>query len=204
MSRSLALLFCSVALAGCTAGGDLMKTAIPTVPLQFESDPPGAEVRTSGGQTCRTPCALAVPAADMQVTYNLNGYQPQTVPVKLMPPDMMQDPGEFGGPFSTPRFSPSPVVAELVRATRRGGPAKKSPAKIAKRPPQPQAEAEPRDGGFAPPPQTSGFNAPPPQQQQAPSGGGFPPPGQQQRGGAAPAASAPATSAWPAPNSQTR
>src|SRR5262245_24068842 len=92
MSRSLALLFCGVALAGCSGSGDLMRTAVPTVPLQFESDPPGAEVRTSGGQTCKTPCALAVPAADMQVTYNLNGYAPQTVPVKLVPPE----PGDFG------------------------------------------------------------------------------------------------------------
>jgi hypothetical protein len=189
MSRSLALLFCGVALAGCSAGGDLMRTAVPTVPLQFESEPAGAEVRTSGGQTCKTPCALAVPAADMQVTYNLNGYQPQTVPVKLVPPE----PGDFG---ASPRFDPSPVTAELVKARR--PPPKKSQAKVAKRPPPAAAnDVEPGDGGFAPPPQTSGF-APPPQQQQqrqAPSNSGFaPPPG----GGAAPAASA-----WPAPN-QTR
>jgi hypothetical protein len=200
MSRSFALLFCGIALAGCSAGGDLMRTAVPTVPLQFESEPPGAEVRTSGGQTCKTPCALAVPAADMQVTYNLNGYQPQTVPVKLMPPDDARDIGDFGNP-ATPRFTPSPVTAELVKARRSPAP-KKSPAKVAKRPaPQPSAEGvEPGDGGFAPPPQTSGFNAPPPQQQapqqQAPSSNsGFAPP---PRGGSAPAASA-----WPAPN-QTR
>jgi hypothetical protein len=166
-----------------------MRTAVPTVPLQFESEPAGAEVRTSGGQTCKTPCALAVPAADMQVTYNLNGYQPQTVPVKLVPPE----PGDFGSP---PRFDPSPVSAELVKA-RRGPAPKKSPAKVAKRPPPPAGNnVEPGDGGFAPPPQTSGF-APPPQQQQrqAPSNSGFAPP---PAGGAAPAASA-----WPAPN-QTR
>jgi hypothetical protein len=147
MSRSLALLFCGVALAGCSAGGDLMRTAVPTVPLQFESEPPGAEVRTSGGQTCKTPCALAVPAADMQVTYNLNGYQPQTVPVKLMQPDDMRDIGEFGGSAAPPRFTPSPVTAELVKVRRAPAP-KKSPARVAKRPaPQPSAaDVEPGDG----------------------------------------------------------
>jgi hypothetical protein len=191
MTRSLALLFCGVALAGCSGSGDLMRTAVPTVPLQFESDPPGAEVKTSGGQSCKTPCALAVPAADMQVTYSLNGYQPQTIPVKLVPPE----PGDFGSP---PRFTPSPVTAELAKAKR--APAKRPAAKVAKRPPAQAADqVEPGDGGFAPPPQTSGFNAPP--QQQAPSSGGFPPPGQQQQQqrNAAP----PPSGAWPAPN-QTR
>lgn len=179
--RSLALVFCGIALASCSGSGDLMRTAVPTVPLQFESEPPGAEVKTSGGQSCKTPCALAVPAADMQVTYSLNGFQPQTVPVKLVPPE----PGDFGSP---PRFDPSPVTAELVKARR--APTKRAPAKVAKRPPQEQVD--PGDGGGAAP-QTSGFNPPP---QQAPSGGGFPPPGQQQRN------SAPA-GAWPSPG-QTR
>ena len=30
--------------------------------VRFESEPPGAEAKTSNGQTCRTPCALALPA----------------------------------------------------------------------------------------------------------------------------------------------
>lgn len=137
MTRSLALLFGGIALAGCSGSGDLMRTAVPTVPLQFESEPAGAEVKTSGGQTCKTPCALAVPAADMQVTYTLNGFQPQTIPVKLVPPE----PGDFGSP---PRFNPSPVTAELVKARR--GPAKKAPAKVAKRPPSQSGEpVEPGD-----------------------------------------------------------
>lgn len=195
MSRSLALLFCGVALAGCSGSGDLMRTATPTVPLQFESEPPGAEVRTSGGQTCKTPCALAVPAADMQVTYNLNGYTPQTVPVKLVPPE----PGDFGSP---PRFSPSPVTAELVRARR--APPKNAAPRVAKRPPAQAPDQEASGGGnSAPPPQTSGFNPPP--QQQAPSNSGFPPPGQQPQRNT-PAASVPASpapaGAWPAPPRQ--
>jgi hypothetical protein len=183
MSRALALVAC-LAIAGCTASGDLMKTATPTVPLQFESEPPGAEVRTSGGQTCRTPCALAVPAADFQATYNLNGYQPQTIPVKLMPPDDMRGSEEFTA-ITTPRFDPSPVVAELVKAAPKKRPAKK--ARVAKKQQAPAATepVEPGDGGFAPPaPSTSGFNPPPA------SGGFTPPPAQGQ--------TAPGNS-WPAP-----
>jgi hypothetical protein len=196
MVRHLSIVACGILLAGCSGSGDLMRTATPTVPLQFESEPPGAEVKTSGGQTCRTPCALAVPAADFQVTYSLNGYQPQTVPVKLLPPDDMRGTEELGVPSTTPRFDPSPVVAELVRGGPRRAPAKKP--RVAKQPPpdgapaaQPQRAqraAPPSDGGFAPPPSTSGFN-PPPQG----GGGGFGQPQQAQ----------PPGGAWPAPQ-QTR
>lgn len=194
MVKQFSIIACGVLLAACSSSGDLMRTATPTVPLQFESDPPGAEVKTSGGQTCRTPCALAVPAADFQVTYSLNGFQPQTIPVKLLPPDDMRGSEETGLTAAPPRFSPSPVIAELVK----GGPARRAPAKrpVAKRPPaDPDAAPAPRAQRAAPPsqsatgspPSTSGFN-PPPQN----SGGGF---GQPQQ-------SAPA-GAWPAP-SQTR
>ncbi len=192
MVKHLSIVACGLALAACSSSGDLMRTATPTVPLQFESEPPGAEVKTSGGQTCRTPCALAIPAADFQVTYSLNGYQPQTIPVKLLPPDDMRGTEEMGLTGSTPRFDPSPVMAELVKGGPRRAPAKKP--RVAKKPPaesvaepQTQRAQQPSSGGFAPPPSTSGFN-PPPQN----SGGSF---GQ-------PQSSAPA-GAWPAPQ-QTR
>jgi len=197
MRRCLAIVACGVLLAGCSNSGDLLKTATPTVPLQFESEPPGAEVKTSGGQTCRTPCALAVPAADFQVTFSLNGYQPQTIPVKLLPPDDMRGSEEMGVSSGQPRFDPSPVVAELVKAGPRRAPPAKKP-RVAKQPPsdaapapQPQraqraAPPPPSGGGFAPPPSTSGFN-PPPQG----NAGGF----------GAPQTQSPA-GAWPAP--QTR
>ena len=186
MPRVLAILSCGLAIAGCTASGDLMKTATPTVPMQFESDPPGAEVRTSGGQTCRTPCALAVPAADFQVTYNLNGYQPQTVPVKLLPPDDIRGSEESGLTFTPPRFNPSPVVAELVKAAPRRGPAKKAP--VAKRPPRTQMAEPDLEPPPARPSSSSGFTAPPPA-----NSGGFGPP-----------ARSPAASSWPTPGSQVR
>lgn len=191
MSRVLAFVICGMALAGCSATGDLMKTATPTVPLQFESEPAGAEVKTPSGQTCRTPCALAVPAADMQVTYSLNGYQSQTVEVKLIPPEDIRGGDDSGVTMTQPRFDPSPVMAELTK----GGPARRQQAKkprvATKRPaPAPVAAAseqpEPGDGG-APASSTSGFN-PPPQ-----NNGGFAPPPQQQQRPAAP------SGAWPAP-----
>ncbi len=176
MSRVLAFVICGVALAGCSATGDLMKTATPTVPLQFESEPAGAEVKTSGGQTCRTPCALAVPAADMQVTYSLNGYQSQTVAVKLIPPEDIRGGDESGITMTEPRFDPSPVMAELVKSGPSRRPAKK--ARVAKQPAPAAAAAEqpePGDGGGAPASSTSGFN-PPAQQRSAPAGGGWPAP----------------------------
>jgi len=193
MVRHLSIVACGLLLAGCSSSGDLMRTATPTVPLQFESEPPGAEIKTSGGQTCRTPCALAVPAADFQVTYSLTGYQPQTISVKLLPPDDMRDSAAIGAPPASPRFDQNPVMAELVKAGPRRAPAKKP--RVAKQPPSSDAEpaaqpqraqraAPPADGGFAPPPSTSGFN-PPPQN----GGGGFSQPQQAQ----------PPAGAWPAP-----
>jgi hypothetical protein len=101
----------------------MMQSATPTVPLQFESEPAGAEVKTSGGQTCRTPCALAIPAADFTATYTLNGYQPQTIAVKLVPPDEARVLSEFGP--QQPRFDQNPVMAEMVKATPVRRPARK-------------------------------------------------------------------------------
>lgn len=180
MSKAWAILICGVALAGCTSSGDLMKTATPTVPLQFESDPPGAEVKTSGGQTCRTPCALAVPAADLQATYSLTGYQPQTVAVKLMPPDDLRGGEDSGVTANPPRFDPSPVMVELVKVPPKRSPAKKTPRVVRQPAPSAAAPQRPADAGFAPPPSTSGFSQP-----VAPQ---TPPP----------------ASAWPTPGSQVR
>lgn len=147
--RLLAIAACGLALAACTSS-DVLKTATPTVPLQFESEPAGAEVKTSGGQTCRTPCALAVPAADFTATFTLNGYQAQAVEVKLLPPEDTRGGEEFTA-VSEPRFTPSPVMAEMVKEAPRR-PARKKP-RVA---PRPAAEQEP------------GVQTPPAEQQPAP------------------------------------
>lgn len=126
MHRMLAIAACGFALAACSSSGEMLKTATPTVPLQFESEPAGAEVKTSDGQTCKTPCALAVPAADFMATFSLNGYQPQTVNVKLLPPEDTRGDSEVAATTSNlPRFDPSPVYAELVKAPPPRRPAKK-------------------------------------------------------------------------------
>lgn len=127
MSRVIAIATCAFALAACAPGSDLFKVVPPTMTLQFESEPQGAEVKTSSGQTCRTPCALAIPAADLSTTFTMNGYQPQTIPVKLMPPEFpLEDPNS--------RFVPSPVYAELVHLPPKKKPAPKKP-QVAKKPP---------------------------------------------------------------------
>ena len=53
-----------------------------SVSLTIESDPPGADAKTSLGPTCRTPCILPVPAdREFTVSYTLDGYAPQIVTV---------------------------------------------------------------------------------------------------------------------------
>jgi len=139
MYRILAIASGALALAACSSSSDWANLnafksgpALDTVSL--ESEPPGAEAKASNGQTCRTPCALALPVdAASSVTFTLNGYQPETE--KL---EMIQTTGE------PPRLRPNPVVVELTPAA----PAAKKPAKkpAAKKPaarPKPTAAAAP-------------------------------------------------------------
>src|SRR5512135_3345306 len=66
MYRVLAIVGGALALAACSSTPDWMNLdALKPAPLmdsvRFESEPPGAEAKVSNGQTCRTPCALALP-----------------------------------------------------------------------------------------------------------------------------------------------
>lgn len=107
--------------------------------MQFESEPAGAEARTSTGQSCRTPCSIAATASEFSVTFTLPGYQPQTVPVKVVAAETA-DPNAPVDAQSM-RMVPNPVFVELTP----GGPAparKPGPAvaKIKKKPkPAPRA-----------------------------------------------------------------
>jgi hypothetical protein len=138
---------------------DVFSSSPATTTVQIESEPPGAEARTSGGQTCRTPCALAVPMADFTVTYTLTGYQPQTVPVKFAAPDRSID-SELGS-APPPVVDPNPVYAELQPAA--------PPRRPQQRQPRPRAQsASPAPARAAsspaapPPPPDAATAAPPP------------------------------------------
>ena len=147
MSRVLVIAACGLALTACSSGSDFFKIEPQTVTLQFESEPQGAEVKTSGGQTCRTPCALALPATELTATFALKGYKPLTIPVKVHQ-------AEFPGDDPTPRFNPSPVYAELESAAP---PPKKKPAPAPARKP---AAPKPPAGASAAPTQRAPAQAP--------------------------------------------
>lgn len=136
--------------------------------VQFESEPPGAEAKASSGQTCRTPCALALPTSGpLTVTFTLNGYQPDSETLEVV-----QNTG------SPPSLRPNPVSVELTPAppppkpTKK--PAKKRPTAAAKKPAtaaKPAAKPATRKPAAAKPaaPAASAPAAAEPAQQQAPS-----------------------------------
>ena len=107
MSRVIAVPVCGFMLAACSTtmpSLDFMKSAPQGESLAIESEPPGAEAKTSLGQSCRTPCQLSVqPGSEFSVTFALSGYQPQTVSVRL----------EAEGATAAPRLAPNPVHVDL-------------------------------------------------------------------------------------------
>ncbi len=161
MRGVLAILACGFTVAGCASGSDALKSATPTTTLQFESEPAGAEVKTSTGQTCKTPCALAVPATDLMATYALKGFKSQTVPVKLVPPADPRASSDSEGATTPPlpTFTPSPVYAELEKEApaRKPAPRRPKPPAAASTGEAPAAQARPP----APPPPSSSSPWPP-------------------------------------------
>jgi hypothetical protein len=118
MCRVAIIIAGSLAVAGCSAlaPGDWLPSMSlgggAGYPLKLESDPPGADARTSPGPACRTPCTVTVPARDdLTVTFALTGYETQTMPVSLQRADVL------GSEFTTAvQFAPNPVVAQLEPA----------------------------------------------------------------------------------------
>lgn len=136
MYRVIAIVSGGLALAACSSTSDwtdALKPAPAMDTVRFESEPPGADARTSNGQTCRTPCALALPTnAPMSVTFTLNGYQPESENI---------EPVSSG--FGTPGFQPNPVQVELTPAAPPPHPVKKPVAKK-KSPAKPTAKLKPQ------------------------------------------------------------
>jgi len=157
MYRVFAIACGVLALAGCSSLNlDALKPAPPMDTVRFESDPPGAEARVSNGQTCRTPCALALPAnATYNVTFTLNGYLPgaETLEVASIGDNTMQ-------------LRPNPVVVQLAPAP----PPPKPRKAVRKRPAaKPKPKAAKQAAPPAPKPAAPPAAAPPPPPQAQPS-----------------------------------
>jgi len=134
MRIARALVFAGFALLLCACSGwprgagfglfDSTPAVPPTASIDLDSEPQGAEAKTSLGASCRTPCALEVPTSGaFSVTFSREGYIAQTVPVQVQP----------GQEAPSVKFTPNPVFAELGPAPG----AKKKPA--AKPAPKPTA-----------------------------------------------------------------
>src|SRR6516162_10048622 len=119
MSRVIAVMACGFLLSACSAtmpSLDFLKSTPQPETLAIESEPPGAEAKTSLGESCRTPCKLSVqPGSEFSLTLALSGYQPHTVSVRP----------EADGAAAAPRLAPNPVHVAL----RPVAPAKKLVAK---------------------------------------------------------------------------
>jgi len=128
-------------MAGCSSLSlDAFKPTPPTVQVQLDSVPPGADAVTSVGPSCKTPCSVAVqtPASGFSVTYTLNKFQPMTIPVQII-----RTPGDLTTPATT-TVDPNPVVAELQPAgLPPGAAARKKP----KKPKAPKGTAAAPAGG---------------------------------------------------------
>ena len=158
MYRLVAVLACGLSLAACSSSwmpsfdmpsfGSLGGGGSGPAALAVESDPPGAQA-SAGGASCVTPCRLNVAVnGPFNVTVALNGYAPQSVPVRVMQPDDPRLGSDTSGEGAV-RLDPNPVYVELERA--------------AAPPPPPAAKKKPKH------PQTSSRQAPPSDAAQAPA-----------------------------------
>jgi hypothetical protein len=157
MHRVIAIAVAGLSLAGCSSFSmDYFKSAPPTMQVQIESTPPGADARTSLGQSCKTPCSVALPVPDsggFTVNYAMPRFQPATVPVQVVrvPGDLLT--------AGTAKTDPNPVVAELQPAGPPPRAARKMRPKKPKVPEGTAADAPPDGSAFPAPAQGS---APPP------------------------------------------
>ncbi|MGO9700796.1 MAG: hypothetical protein ACLPX7_16200 [Xanthobacteraceae bacterium] len=147
------------ALAGCSGlsfgASDWLKpkAAAQMQTLQFQSEPTGTEVRTAQGQTCQTPCSLAVVAENQSVTFAKTGFISQTVQIsvsapaehslfaKNKPPTLMPNPVGV----ALKAVPPEPVPPPKPVAREEPAPAAKHywPASAPMAAPQPEASPSP-------------------------------------------------------------
>ena len=118
MRRVFAIALAGASLAGCSSVpsmssfSEYFSSKPPTIPVQLESQPPGADATTSVGPGCKTPCSVQVvpPEGGFSVTFALPRYQPATVQVSVI-----RNPGDFSTPATTVT-DPNPVFAQLQPA----------------------------------------------------------------------------------------
>jgi hypothetical protein len=141
MSRVIAVVACGFTVAACSTtlpSLSLLKSTPLTETVRIESDPPGADAKSTQGQSCRTPCEIIVEGDEQfSVTVALGGYQPQSV---LVVPEGTAPSQSFG--LAPARFAPNPVYVELVPAPAEQPSPRKPPRKKIQRPAT--AAAQPR------------------------------------------------------------
>ena len=144
-----------LSVAGCSSGGSvnspfsgMASSNPPKATIQLQSEPAGAQATTSLGSSCQTPCSLELAANnDLSVTFSLDGYQPQTIPVKPVPGGPIEP-----GTYSTVALTPNPVLAQLEKVAP---PAKTKPKQhkhVAAAKPKPPATQSTQPETAPPPP----------------------------------------------------
>ena len=136
MYRVITILAGSLTLAACSStpswmNFDMLKPEPIKDSVTLETSPPGAVARAASGETCTTPCSLALAAnAANSVTFTLAGHAPATEAIELVP---MGD--------GTNRLQPNPLQVELAVAA----PPPRAPATSKKKPAprRPAAAAKP-------------------------------------------------------------
>jgi hypothetical protein len=179
MNRVVIIALCGLGagLAGCSGmpsmslpSFSLPSAAPAATTVQFESEPAGAEAKTSTGQTCRTPCSLTVAANEFTASFTHPGYQPQTVPVRIVASNEPIDPNT--GEVPPPRLVPNPVYVELQpapptparkpAASKRPRAATSTPAATPPKAPRPAARPTAPSAPPAPEPAPAAAWPPPP------------------------------------------
>jgi hypothetical protein len=139
MRRAIVIAAASIGLAGCSSFSmdNLFKSTPPTVQVQLDSTPQGADAKTSLGPGCKTPCTVSVSPPDnaFSVTYTMDKYEPATVPVNVV-----HVAGDITTPAST-NIDPNPVVGELQPSA----PPPKHKRAVRHKP-KPKTAAAPADG----------------------------------------------------------
>jgi PEGA domain len=132
LEGAFALMMCGLGMAACSSmpGFDSLKPKPTTTVLLIQSNPAGAEARSSLGGTCRTPCTMAIgTAGDFTISFARDGYEPKTVTVH----STMSEGGYMTAP--SPVLDPNSVYVALEALPQT------APKQAARQRPQPPAAA---------------------------------------------------------------